>query len=81
MTVKQLYEYIKGGIERDNGSTSFGDQEIVIKLDYPTYGGSVVETITGLRFGFDWDDGRAFLTSKNKLKLSDHDNIQNIQEK
>lgn len=70
MTIKELYDYIKPAIEMDNQFEDFGSQELVIKLDYPTYGGSVIEKVTRIHFGFDWDHGRLFLDTEHKLKLS-----------
>lgn len=66
MTVRDFYNHVKG---LDPESSEW-DNELVVQLDYPSIGRHQVEPIVGVVTGFDWDSGKTFLLTKNRLVRS-----------
>ena len=74
MTVKEFYEYIK---HMDSECEEW-DYKLVIALDYPSYGSRVTELVKDIRFGFDWDQGKCFMVTENKLVKSFKDKDSDV---
>ena len=66
MTVRDFYNHIKN-IDPDAFEW---DNELVVQLDYPSLGPTKVEPIVGIFTGFDWESGKTFLLTKNRLVRS-----------
>lgn len=79
MKLSELKKYIDRQVEVMG---DYEDPEVVIgiKLPYSTVGGSPFTKVKSVQMGFDWDQGKFFLTPEEPLTPSDRDFAKQMKE-
>jgi hypothetical protein len=71
MKVRELKEILN----RYNDTDSFLDNDVVVKLDVPSYGSSITSKVKSIRRGFDWDRDLIIYTEDSVVVKSENEEL------